>query len=58
MTLNGDDIFPLYLDYEGPSAPTFSPNPNGREDGWVNLTVDFTGEQKITSNNDGWLSYT
>ena len=55
-TLNGDDIFPLYLDYEGPSAPTFSPNPNGREAGWVNLAVDFTGEQK-SSNKNGWLTY-
>ena len=56
VTLNGDDIFPLYLDFDGPSAPTFSPNPNGREDGWVNLAVDFLGEQK-TSNKNGWLSY-
>ena len=51
-----DDIFPLYLDYDAPSAPTFYPNPNKREDGWVNLTVDFLGEQK-SSNKDGWLNY-
>ena len=51
-----DDIFPLYLDYFAPSAPTFYPNPNKREDGWVNLTVDFLGEQKA-SNKDGWLNY-
>ena len=25
------DVFPLYLDYDGPSAPIFSPNPNNRE---------------------------
>ena len=55
-TLNGDDIFPLYLDFDGPSAPIFSPNPNGREDGWVNLTVDFAGEQG-SKNEDGWLTY-
>ena len=51
-----DDIFPLYLDYDGPSAPTFYPNPNKREGGWVNLTVDFLGEQK-SGNKDGWLNY-
>ena len=50
------DVFPLYLDYDGPSAPIFSPNPNNREDGWVNLTVDFGGEQG-SSNKDGWLTY-
>ena len=50
------DVFPLFLDYDGPSAPTFSPNPNNREDGWVNATVDFLGKQG-TSNKDGWLTY-
>ena len=35
------DVFPLYLDYDGPSAPIFSPNPNNREDGWVNLDGGF-----------------
>ena len=55
-TLNGDDIFPLYLDFDGPSAPIFSPNPNNREGGWVNLTVDFAGEQG-TKNKDGWLTF-
>ena len=50
------DVFPLYLDYDGPSAPIFSPNPNNREDGWVNLTVDFGGEQG-SRNKDGWLTF-
>ena len=50
------DVFPLYLDYDGPSAPIFSPNPNNRENGWVNLTVDFLGEQG-SRNKDGWLTY-
>ena len=54
--VRNDDIFPLYLDFDGPPAPTFYPTPNGREDGWVNLTVDFLGEQK-SSNKDGWLNY-
>ena len=49
-------MFPLWLDYDGPSAPTFSPNPNNREDGWVNLTVDFGGEQG-SRNKDGWLTF-
>ena len=51
-----DDTFPLYLDFDAPSAPTFYPNPNDREGGWVNLTVDFLGEQK-PGNKDGWLNY-
>ena len=50
------DIFPIRLDYQGPSAPRFHPNPNGREGGWINLTVDFLGKQG-KSNKDGWLTY-
>ena len=46
----------VYLDFEGPDAPHFKPNPNDREGGWVNLTVDFLGENK-SSNKDGWLVY-
>ena len=53
----GDDVFPLYLDYEGPDAPYFKPNPNGRDAGWVNPTVDFLGEYKEDKNDDGWLVY-
>ena len=57
MILNAEDLpFPAFVDFAGPSAPTFSPNPNGREGGWVNLAVDFTGAQK-TSNKNGWLNY-
>ena len=52
----GDHVFPLYLDYEGPDAPYFNVNPNGREEGWVNRDVDFRGEFK-SSNKDGWLVY-
>ena len=65
FTVDGDDIgvlnsgvFPLYLDFEGPSAPTFSPNPNGREDGWVNnLGTGFFTAQHATRNKDGWLTF-
>ena len=46
----------LNWDFEGPDAPHFSPNPNMREDGWVNASVDFLGAQK-SSNKDGWLVY-
>ena len=57
MILNAEDLpFPAFVDFAGPSAPTFSPNPNGREGGWVNLAVDFTDAQK-TSNKNGWLNY-
>ena len=52
-----DDVFPLYLDYEGPDAPHFNANPNGREKGWVNLSVDFLGKFNKTSNKEGWLHY-
>ena len=55
LTLN-ESIFPLNLDYVGPPAPYFVPYPNKREEGWVNLAVDFLGEQK-TTNRDGWLDY-
>ena len=38
----------------------FVPNPNDREDGWVNATVDLTVEarhQRVEENLDGWLMY-
>ena len=53
--LNGDDdIFPINLDYEGPGAPTFKPNPNGREGGWINAGVSFTSTSSRDKN--AWLS--
>ena len=34
---------------EGPAvAPYFDPNPNNREEGWVNLTVGFLTPQHAT----------
>ena len=47
------------IDMEGPAtAPYFSPNPNNRQNGWVNLTVDFLGEQGTTGSKvNGWLTY-
>ena len=56
--LNGDDdIFPIRLDYQGPDAPHFFENPNNREDGWVNASVDFVGENGTGSKKNGWLVY-
>ena len=56
--LNADsDIFPINLDFQGPAAPRFHPNPNDREGGWVNLAVDFLGKQHGRNNPDGWLTY-
>ena len=54
-----ETIFPIYLDYEGPEAPTFKVNPNGREGGWINNTVALVGQQKKGSKGtlDGWLNY-
>ena len=47
----------VYLDFKAPDAPHFQPNPNNREDGWVNASVDFVGEQGSGSKKDGWLIY-
>ena len=47
----------LNWDFEGPAAPHFQPNPNMRESGWVNATVDFLGKHDGTKNPDGWLKY-
>ena len=58
--LNGEGVFPLRLDYEGPEAPTFAANPNGREGGWINGDVDLTAKQVASGskkNLDGWLVY-
>ena len=62
VVIRNDDVFPLYLDYEGPEAPTFAKNPNDRAGGWINKAVDLTGEQLDDDNSpkhnpDGWLNY-
>ena len=55
-TLNAkDEVFFIKVDYKAPSAPTFSANPNKRENGWINGATDLLGAQK-TSNKDGWLN--
>ena len=41
---------PINLDYEGPGAPTFKPNPNKREGGWVNTAVAFTSTSSKDKN--------
>ena len=57
VILNAEDLpFPAFVDFVGPSAPTFFPNPNGREGGWVDGKVDYLGAQ-TTSNENGWLTY-
>ena len=58
-TLNADDeVFSIQLDYAGPVAPVFMPNPNDREGGWINDAVGLAAEH-VTSgskkNLDGWL---
>ena len=55
--LNADDLPEANIDMEGPDAPNFYPNPNKREDGWVNASVNFTGENGTGSKKDGWLVY-
>ena len=60
-TLNAtDEIFAIQIDYAGPGAPVFRPNPNDREGGWINDAVGLTAKH-VTSgsskNLDGWLFY-
>ena len=64
FTVGGDDIgaraSAVYLDFEGPTAPHFNANPNGREGGWVNqavLVATAAGPYHATRNKDGWLVY-
>ena len=56
-----ESIFPIRLDYEGPEAPTFEADPNDRDGGWINGTVDLTGKQVAAAGPrqhlDGWLNY-
>ena len=47
----------VHLDFKAPDAPHFHVNPNKREDGWVNGSVNFTGEQGSGSKTNGWLVY-
>ena len=59
--INEDDLPEANIDMEGPAvAPYFVPNPNNRENGWVNLAVLLAtqaGEHHATNNEDGWLTY-
>ena len=62
VTLNPDaEFFSVQLDYAGPDAPRFRPNPNDRDAGWINDAVDLAGEHITksgsTKNLDGWLFY-
>ena len=41
----------LFLDFKAPGAPTFVPNPNKREGGWINAAVGITS----TTGKDAWL---
>ena len=55
--LNEDDLPEANIDMMGPAmAPYFSPNPNNRQNGWVNQTVGFNTEQS-SSNPNGWLTF-
>ena len=61
QTLNAEnEIFSIQLDYAGPGAPVFRPNPNGRQAGWINDEVGLVAKH-VTSgskkNLDGWLFY-
>ena len=56
----GVSVSAVYLDFEGPAAPHFNADPNGREDGWINqavLVATTAGEFHATKNKDGWLVY-
>ena len=59
--LNEDDLPEANIDMAGPAvAPYFVPNPNNRQNGWVNLavlTATSAGEHHATRNEDGWLTY-
>ena len=58
QTLNAEDeVFSIQLDYAGPGAPVFMPNPNGREDGWINDAVGLAAKHDSKKNDDGWLTY-
>ena len=56
-----NDLPEANIDMEGPMyAPYFRPNPNNRQNGWVNLAVLLAtqaGEHDASDNKDGWLTY-
>lgn len=45
----------IRYDNNGPGAPTFIANPNGRASGWINGTVGLVGSNTSATDND-WLS--
>ena len=64
FTVGGDDIdvraSAVYLDFDGPPAPHFNADPNGREGGWINqavLVATSAGAYHPSRNKDGWLVY-
>ncbi len=55
--LNADHPFPVRVDYAGPAEPpAFIANPNSRQNGWVNGTVDLAGQWEDPGD-DAWLEY-
>ena len=57
--LNIDHPFPINIDYLGPGAPLLVPNPNGRQNGWINAAVGLAlpndGAAPSTTDDD-WFS--
>ena len=52
-----DEVFSIQLDYAGPGAPFFMPNPNDRQEGWINDAVGLVAKHDSKKNDDGWLIY-
>ena len=57
VAIVSNGVFPIRLDYDGPDGPRFTENPNDREDGWINATVELLGRQHSRNNPDGWILY-
>ena len=52
-----NDLPDANIDMEGPAmAPYFSPNPNNRQNGWVNRRSGSICEQS-DDNENGWLTF-
>ena len=50
--LNDGELPKANIDMMAPGAPTFKPNPNGREGGWINDAVGITS----TKGKDSWIT--
>ena len=53
--VTGEDLDNRRFDNNGPGAPEFAANPNIRQNGWINATVNLVGLNPGSATSNDWL---